>query len=374
MVGQLVEEGGDRGGVWEDGVPGAEGEVCGDQDGAAGQIPWTGPLVASVDDLVEQVGGVRVVGEVADLVDREQVGPGVAAESASQCLGAAGAQVLDEFGGSGAQDGEAGEDRLVGDVPGDHGLAQAVRADEGEVAALADEVEAERTLDQVALDLLWPVPVEVGDGLEASDAGPLQPALEAASRSLDLLQPCDLLQDLSGRPAALGGAGQKVVEGLGDRQQAHLAQPGDQVSRVRHRLPRRVPSEFIVGLRAVGFDVDVAQIRAAGQLDGQGHSSLGRAAAPGEQEGDRAEPRGLPSEGLGYRGRELGRAVVVEQEQQTLGGGGDGLAALEARLEQRLGSRDGVVEPGPGQRAARPPLLLEQRVDVGGVLDRWWRS
>jgi hypothetical protein len=40
-----------------------EGEVCGDHDRFL--------FVAPADDLEEKVGGVRVVREIADLVDRE---------------------------------------------------------------------------------------------------------------------------------------------------------------------------------------------------------------------------------------------------------------------------------------------------------------
>jgi hypothetical protein len=69
VVGELVEEGGDRGGVGEYGVPVSKREVRGDEQGAAGDVLVFRPLVASIDDLVEQVGGVGVVGEIADLVD-----------------------------------------------------------------------------------------------------------------------------------------------------------------------------------------------------------------------------------------------------------------------------------------------------------------
>ena len=119
----------------------------------------------------------------------------------------------------------------------------------------------------------------------------------------------------------------------------------------------------------MGFDVEVAQVGTPGQLDRQGRPSLGRATPPGEQEGDRAQPRGLPRERFIHGRRKLGRSVVVEQQQQTFAGGGDGLSALEARLEKRLGSGHGIVEPGTRHRAPRTPLLLEQRLDVGGVLD-----
>jgi hypothetical protein len=44
-------------------------------------------FIAAADDLEEQVGGVRVIGEIADLVDREQLRPQVAAETVLQSAG-----------------------------------------------------------------------------------------------------------------------------------------------------------------------------------------------------------------------------------------------------------------------------------------------
>ena len=61
VVGQAVDEGDGAGGVGEDGVPVLERQVGGDEQGPV--------LVTAVDELEEKVGGPRVVGEVADLVD-----------------------------------------------------------------------------------------------------------------------------------------------------------------------------------------------------------------------------------------------------------------------------------------------------------------
>src|SRR5207245_10768949 len=98
---------------------------------------------------------------------------------------------------------------------------------------------AGRALDAVALYFLGPVPVEIGDRFEASDAGSVKPAFLAAPALVDLLQSCDLLQDLHGRQAALGGARQEVVEGASDRLQPDLEQAAGEVSRVRHRRGER---------------------------------------------------------------------------------------------------------------------------------------
>jgi hypothetical protein len=61
VVGEAVQQSGDDGGVGEDGIPVFEGTVGGDQQGAA--------FVAGVDDFVEQVGGLGVIGKISDFVE-----------------------------------------------------------------------------------------------------------------------------------------------------------------------------------------------------------------------------------------------------------------------------------------------------------------
>ena len=65
VVGEAVDEGDQRRGVGEDRGPVLEGEVGRDEGGAGG-------FVAGIQDAVEQVGGLVVEGEVADLVEAEQ--------------------------------------------------------------------------------------------------------------------------------------------------------------------------------------------------------------------------------------------------------------------------------------------------------------
>ncbi len=76
VVDEAVDQGDDAGGVGEDLVPFGEGAVGGDQ-GAFG-------LVAAADQFEQQVGVAVGVGEIADLVDDQQVRGGVVAESAAQ--------------------------------------------------------------------------------------------------------------------------------------------------------------------------------------------------------------------------------------------------------------------------------------------------
>jgi hypothetical protein len=60
-----------------------------------------------------------------------------------------------------------------------------------------DEVEGQGALDHVALDLLGPVPVEVGDRLEAADAGAFEPPLQASLGAFDELEAHHFLDDLT---------------------------------------------------------------------------------------------------------------------------------------------------------------------------------
>ena len=72
MLGEAVVEGAEARRVAEDGAPLLVGEVRGDDDRAG--------LVPVADDAEEQIGAVRVAGDVAALVDDEEVAAGVAAE------------------------------------------------------------------------------------------------------------------------------------------------------------------------------------------------------------------------------------------------------------------------------------------------------
>jgi hypothetical protein len=101
------------------------------------------------------------------------------------------------------------------DVFSDHGFAQAVGADENQVATLADKVERERAVDQIAIDLLGPVPIEVGNDFESADTRELKTALKAAVMAVIGFHTNEFLQDHMGRPLRFGGARQKVVNGFG---------------------------------------------------------------------------------------------------------------------------------------------------------------
>jgi hypothetical protein len=72
----------------------------------------------------------------------------------------------------------------VGDVARDHGLAEALRRDEDDVARTVEELEAEGGFDGIAVEALGPGPVELGHRLESADAATGDAAFEAAAGSM----------------------------------------------------------------------------------------------------------------------------------------------------------------------------------------------
>ncbi len=111
MVDEPVDHGGRDGGVAEDLAPAAEGFVAGDVE--------AGPLVAAADQLEEQVGGLGLEGDVADLVDDEERVATQAEQLVVEPAGAVGlGQGVDPFGGGGEQDSMAGLAGADGDADG----------------------------------------------------------------------------------------------------------------------------------------------------------------------------------------------------------------------------------------------------------------
>src|SRR5258708_4624319 len=128
-------------------------------------------------------------------------------------------------------------------------------------------------------------------------------------------------------------------------------------------------NELIVGLRGMGFDVEVLEVGPAREIDRGSEPSLSDSPSPGEEEDDRADVGSSSGEGLVHRDTQLRGPVVVEQEQELLRDGGDTLAPLEAGLEQRLRLGDGADQSGIGRGPVRSLLFREKRLDVGRVID-----
>jgi len=128
------------------------------------------------------------VGEVSDFVDDQEVLPGVEAQPAlKQGVGVEGGEFAEHAGGGCEAHGMAFEDGAVGDIGGDGGLADAIGSDQDEVGGLVEEVEGHEVLDGHAVASPWPVPVEVGERLELSEAGVGEASLEASGAPFFLL-------------------------------------------------------------------------------------------------------------------------------------------------------------------------------------------
>lgn len=95
--------------------------------------------VPAADDLEEQVGVAVVVGQVAQFVDALQLGPAVVADASLQGARAVpGGEIVEHLAGGDEADRGTGEQGLVGQILGDHGLADPVGSDEDGVADLVE--------------------------------------------------------------------------------------------------------------------------------------------------------------------------------------------------------------------------------------------
>jgi len=107
-----------------------------------------------------------------------------------------------------------GENGGMSDVFGYHGFTQSVTAEEDDVSGFVDEVERKRLRDDVAVDFARPVPVEIGDGLEAADACEAETALEAEAGTLVDFDIAKFIKNISGGPMVFSGARKEIVKVL----------------------------------------------------------------------------------------------------------------------------------------------------------------
>src|SRR5580693_5186604 len=101
----------------------------------------------------------------------------------------------------------AGEDGGISDVLGDECLTEAIGAKEDAVAGFLDEVESQGVLDDSAINVARPVPVEVGDEFEAAESSKTETAVKAAPGAVEGFGADDLFEQSVRRPTASSGAG-----------------------------------------------------------------------------------------------------------------------------------------------------------------------
>ena len=212
MVREPVNHGDRTRRIRKDRVPLFEREIGRNEEGAM--------FIAPTDDLKEEVCGVGVVGEVSDLVDGEEVWSRIVPETALEGAGGLLAvEIEHQVRGGDEEAGVAGQDGVMDEVLGAHGLAEALGADEDDVVSVRQEVEREDALEGRAIEGGRPVPVPVGDRFETPEAGALQAPFDAPAPAVLELGGDDVLEEHGGTPAEPGGAGEDVVEILGRPQQ-----------------------------------------------------------------------------------------------------------------------------------------------------------
>ena len=161
-----------------------------------------GPFVAGADELEEQVGGLGLEGDVADLVDDQQRDAAEPDELVLEAAGVVGVgEPGDPLGGGGECDpvpGLAGADAQPG---GQVGFPGAGRAEEHDVVLGGDEVQGAQVGDGLAFEGPLVVEVEVLQGLAGGEPGGADAALAAVG--------------LPGGDLALQARGQELLVGPG---------------------------------------------------------------------------------------------------------------------------------------------------------------
>lgn len=202
-----VEDGLGEIGVVEDPAPGAQRLVGREDHGALMQV-------ALVDDVEEDVGRIRPIAQIADLVDHEDVGMGIGREDVAEPAFARGrGELVNEGGRRGEPCLEAILDGAVGDGDGEMGLAGAARPAGDETAALSHELGAEDAAEQGEADAGLEGEIKVLDGFQEREAGAphaaLNPGLGAVGHFLGDQQGEEVAV---AEPVGLGPLGEVRIE------------------------------------------------------------------------------------------------------------------------------------------------------------------
>jgi len=208
--GEPVEDGGGERGVAEVLAPVAELDV--------GRHRGRGATVPAIDQVVEGVGGGRLVAVFLDLAkayvvnDQERrARPALEATSVG-AIGEAGVKVVEEIDAAGIAHVESLLARAQGEGLEDVTLAGAVVAGDHEVIMPAHEVEACELEHERPIEAGLKVPVECLEGLAldqpAAVDAPSDPLLELVGG----LEAQDVLEERGGAGALVGGPREELVE------------------------------------------------------------------------------------------------------------------------------------------------------------------
>ena len=174
VMDEAVDQRGDASGGWKDLVPFGEAAVGGDHGALL--------LVAAADEFEQEIGVAVGIGEVADLIDDEELGACVMAQPAAQSgIAVERGEIAKHLARAGEHDGVALDHGLMGDIPRQGGLAGAVWAAEHGIGGFLEEAQLHQRFDAGAVASFGPVPVEVAQGFEAADMRGFQAALQAAA-------------------------------------------------------------------------------------------------------------------------------------------------------------------------------------------------
>ena len=149
---------------------------------AVGRNGDAAAFVAVADDLEEDVGAELVDGQIAKLVDTQQLGAEVAVQGAldAAACGGCGGDGVDDVDGAGEEHRVCAQAGGVAQGGEQMGLSEAGRRNEDGVAVLGEPMQLEQVLDLGAVDLGGPVPVELFERLEHGETRVLDAALHAA--------------------------------------------------------------------------------------------------------------------------------------------------------------------------------------------------
>jgi len=256
------------------------------------------------------------------------------------------------------------EDGLMRDILRDHRLAEALRRDEDDVAVLDEEVELDGGFDLGAIDVLGPVPIVVGDGLEAPDATASGAPLETSASAVLFFELSDVLEQLAGPSRRFWAKATRSSRYSAPwRRPSAASRAGNSVM-----IGSRLSGELVVGCERVRCDDNVgARIRELVRRQRRSLSPLARELV--EDVGDRLGGHGSARERVGEGDVEIAGAVTVEQGEQDRDVGADAILALGERENERIGMGARVAESVSAAQLAGAFLRRAQVFEVGADLD-----